>query len=194
MPPTCTWCSPCATTFSTSATAHAELAPIFRDLTPLGTAGRQGPAARPDRARGQAPAIGSRTVFSSDEMVDEVAEERGALPLLAFAVARLWEQRDQERRLLTREAYQGIGGVSGALAQHAEETLNAIGEEWLPIVREIFRNLVTAQGTRATRTTDELVSVFDEDQQAAARRDSGCADRRPSADLLRGGECPRARQ
>ncbi len=36
-------------------------------------------------------------------------------------------------------------------AQHAESTLTAIGDERLPIVREIFRNLVTAEGTRAVR-------------------------------------------
>ena len=32
----------------------------------------------------------------------------------------------------------------------------------MPIVRELFRNLVTAQGTRATVDRDELLSVFDE--------------------------------
>ena len=42
-----------------------------------------------------------------------------------------------------------IGGVGGALAQHAEATLERIGQERVPIVRELFRNLVTAQGTRA---------------------------------------------
>ena len=56
--------------------------------------------------------------------------------------------------------------MSGALAQHAEETLSAIGEGRLPIVRELFRNLVTAQGTRATRTVDELLSVFRAESRA----------------------------
>ena len=32
-----------------------------------------------------------------DEMVESVAGARGALPLLAFAVARLWEKRDRRR-------------------------------------------------------------------------------------------------
>ena len=70
-------------------------------------------------------------------------------------------QRDAERKLLAREAYDQLGGVGGALAQHAEETLTRIGDERLPIVRELFRNLVTAQGTRAVREVDELLSVFD---------------------------------
>ena len=84
-----------------------------------------------------------------EEMVESVEGARAALPLLAFAVARLWETRDREKKLLTREAYQAIGGVAGALAQHAEATLDRIGSERQGLVRELFRNLVTAQGTRA---------------------------------------------
>ena len=84
--------------------------------------------------------------------LDAVEGERGALPLLAFAVARLWDMRDRERRLLTIQAYEAIGGVSGALARHAEATLTALGDHRIPIAREFFRNLVTADGTRTTRS------------------------------------------
>ena len=79
-------------------------------------------------------------------MLRDVAQERGTLPLLAFAMARLWEHRDRERGLLTRRGYEEIGGVAGALAQHAEATLETIGAVRVPIVREILRNLVTADG------------------------------------------------
>ena len=95
-----------------------------------------------------------------EEMTAAVSAERGALPLLAFAASRLWEERDRERRLLTREAYERIGGMAGALAQHAEATLQRLGPEREPIVRELFRNLVTAEGTRASRARVELLSVF----------------------------------
>ena len=95
-----------------------------------------------------------------DEMVSNVEGVRGALPLLAFAVARLWEKRDRERKLLTREAYREIAGVEGALAQHAEATMDRIGPERQGLVREIFRNLVTAQGTRAVIDREELLSAF----------------------------------
>ncbi len=93
-------------------------------------------------------------------MLGEVEGQRGALPLLAFAAAQLWERRDRETGLLTRKSYEQIGGVSGALAQHAEAILDYIGESNIPIVRELFRNLVTAQGTRAARDREELLSVF----------------------------------
>ena len=96
-----------------------------------------------------------------DEMVESVEGARAALPLLAFAVSRLWEKRDRERKLLTRAAYEEIGGVAGALAQHAEAAMDRIGVGQ-EVVREIFRNLVTAQGTRAVVDRDELLSAFPE--------------------------------
>jgi eukaryotic-like serine/threonine-protein kinase len=101
-----------------------------------------------------------------DEMVESVEGARGALPLLAFAVARLWEKRDREKKLLTRAAYEEIGGVAGALAQHAEATMDRIGADRQGIVREVFRNLVTAQGTRAVAEREELLSAFPERQAA----------------------------
>jgi hypothetical protein len=134
------------------------LAPVFESLTPL--AALSGEALRravvePARKHGHA--------FEDEALVEEmlasVEGARGALPLLAFAVAQLWEKRNREKRLLTRAAYQEIGGVAGALAQHAEATLDRIGAERLGMVREIFRNLVTAQGTRAAANREELLSV-----------------------------------
>ncbi|UCF37479.1 MAG: helix-turn-helix transcriptional regulator [Acidobacteriota bacterium] len=83
-----------------------------------------------------------------DQILGEVGSDRGALPLFAFTAARLWDCRDRNRKLLTRSAYEIIGGVSGSLARHAEFTLEEIEEKPIPLVRELFRNLVTAEGTR----------------------------------------------
>ena len=139
--------------------AQPPLSPMFFELTPL----RPPTGAALRRALVQ-PALKCGYRFEDDalvdEMVTEVSSERGALPMLAFAAARLWEHRDREEGLLTREAYELIGGVGGALAQHSEKTLETIGQDHVPIVRELFRNLVTSQGTRAARTRDELLSVF----------------------------------
>jgi len=138
---------------------YEALKPVFSELTPLDPP--VGPALR--RALVQ-PAMTCGYRFEDDELVDEmVAEvegERGALPLLAFAISRLWEKRDRENGLITRKAYRDTGGVGGALARHAEATLEKIGVERMPTMRELFRNLVTAEGTRAVREWDELLSVF----------------------------------
>jgi DNA-binding winged helix-turn-helix (wHTH) protein/WD40 repeat protein len=139
--------------------AHPPLAPVFKDLTLLGP-----PAAGDLRRALVEPARRCGYRFDDEELPDEMVasltDERGALPLLAFAAHRLWELRDREQQLITRESYEHIGGVTGALAQHAEETLDEIGHERLPIVRELFRNLVTAAGTRSVRKWDELLSIF----------------------------------
>ncbi len=87
---------------------HEPLAPVFESLTPL-------PALTADGLRRAlvepAKKLGYR--FEDEalvaEMIESVEGARGALPLLAFAVARLWEKRDRERKLLTRAAYEEIG-------------------------------------------------------------------------------------
>ncbi len=139
-----------------------SLAPIFSDLTAIGP-----PAGAALRRALVQPALKCGYRFEDETMVDEilaeVAGERGALPLVAFAMSRLWDARDREHGLLTRAAYDAIGGVGGALAQHAEAMLERIGQDRVPIVRELFRNLVTAQSTRATLDRDELLSVFGDD-------------------------------
>ena len=150
--------------------ASESLAPAFSDLTPLGPLGENGLR----RALVQ-PALACGYRFEDEslieEMINEVNKERGALPLLAFAAARLWDKRDREHGLLTRQSHREIGGVAGALAQHAEEALGAIGSHRIPIVREMFGNLVTAQGTRAVRERGELLSVFDRADAAVGNRE-----------------------
>jgi WD40 repeat protein/DNA-binding winged helix-turn-helix (wHTH) protein/energy-coupling factor transporter ATP-binding protein EcfA2 len=143
---------------------YESLSPVFFDLTPIGP-----PKGEALRGALVSPALSCGYGFESgelvDEMLSEVENERGALPLLAFAAARLWERRDRERKLLTRRAYEDIGRVGGALAQHADQTLARIGASRQGLARELFRNLITAQGTRASREVSELLSVFPKEEE-----------------------------
>jgi WD40 repeat protein len=144
---------------------YGALAPVFDGLTPLGTL--TGDALRRavvEPAKKEGYAFEDTTLV--DEMLTAVGGERGALPLLAFALSRLWEKRDREWKVLTRAAYQQIGGVSGALAQHAEAVLERIGANRERLVREVFRNLVTSQGTRAACEREELLSAFPDRAEA----------------------------
>jgi len=146
--------------FAAECNTHQALQPIFHELTVLNP-----PTGGNLRRALVQPATKCGYRFEDDGLVDEmlaeVEGERGALPLLAFAMSRLWEKRDRDSGLLTRQAYHDIGGVGGALARHAEATVDRIGVERIPIVRELFRNLVTAEGTRAVREWDELLSIFE---------------------------------
>jgi serine/threonine protein kinase len=150
----------------------AGLAPLYESLTVLGPL--TGASLR--RALVQ-PALDCGYEFEDesivDEMMAEVEGERGALPLLAFAMARLWEGRDREQGVLTRQAYEKMGAVSGALAQHAESVMDQIGADNHPIVQELFRNLVTAQGTRAVQDREKILSVFDAADRPAAKEIQG---------------------
>ncbi len=147
--------------------AHPALEPVFDKLTPV--LPLEGAALRKALVE---PARASGYRFEDEalvaEILTEVSRERGALPLLAFAASKLWEKRDREGRRLTREAYLAIGGVAGALAHHAEATLSSIGVERERIVREIFRNLTTASGTRVPMGSEELLTVFP-DREGAER-------------------------
>ena len=58
--------------------------------------------------------------------------------------------------------------MEGALARHAEETLERIGLGMEKTVREIFRNLTTAQGTRAALDREELLSALPDRAAAEA--------------------------
>jgi len=146
---------------------HEALSPIFEELTPL-----KAPEGETLRRALVEPAARQGVAFEDEALVEKMLEavsgERGALPLLAFAISRLWEERDREKKQLTHAAYERIGGVAGALARHAEATLDRIGTERTPLVRELFRNLVTAQETRAAREGEDLLSVFPESGRAEA--------------------------
>jgi hypothetical protein len=58
-----------------------------------------------------------------DEMLAALEGTPGALPLLQFAAAKLWDARDRERRMLTLDSFRAIGGISGALAAHADDVV-----------------------------------------------------------------------
>lgn len=116
----------------------------------------------PERIRevidGPAKARGAR--FESEEMIDELArataQSDGALPLLQFALAGLWEARDQARNLITRAALEAAGGVEGALARHADAVISGLLPPQRVAARRLLSRLVTLEGTRARRTDLEL--------------------------------------
>ena len=93
-------------------------------------------------------------------IVDEVADRPGALPLVAFAAAELWDQRDRHFRRLTRAAYDRIGGVVGALVQHADGVVDGMPAADRRLVRVAFGRLLTAAGTRTILGRDDLIAAL----------------------------------
>jgi WD40 repeat protein/class 3 adenylate cyclase len=103
------------------------------------------------------------------ELVSDVSNEPGALPLLQYALTELYERR--EGSTLTRDAYRATGGVSGALAGRAEEIYMGLGEPAREASRQLFLRLVTlgegAEDTRRRVERTELASM-EVDQGALA--------------------------
>jgi len=74
-------------------------------------------------------------------LLAEVQEQPGALPLLQFVLEQLFERRQGHR--FTLSAYHEMGGVKGALAKHAEDTYAALSsEEHRRLARVLFLRLL----------------------------------------------------
>jgi serine/threonine protein kinase/formylglycine-generating enzyme required for sulfatase activity len=91
------------------------------------------------------------------ELVDSVTGDAGTLPLLQFALAELWNRREVATGVIPAAATSELGGVSGALARHADGVLAALAAGERTAARRILLALVTRDGTRATRERPELV-------------------------------------
>jgi hypothetical protein len=102
------------------------------------------------------------------EMVDSLSATAGALPLLQFAGSKLWEARDRRRKVLTAGSYAQMGGISGVLAQHADQVVSALPTTLRSLVRRLFQRLVTAEGTRAIVDLTELEGMAPDPREVRA--------------------------
>lgn len=97
-------------------------------------------------------------------ILEDVASQPGALPLLQHALLELWERR--RGTMLTLEAYRETGGVQGALARRADAVYDALTPEQQEIARSILLRLTQpGEGTEDTRrraTVDELITQSDQ--------------------------------
>jgi len=84
------------------------------------------------------------------ELVGEVRGNPAALPMLQFALTEGYEQRSAGRMDL--DAYHEIGGITGAVANRADELHEALSAEQQDDVRRLFTRLITpGEGTEDTR-------------------------------------------
>ncbi len=95
-----------------------------------------------------------------DTILDDLARESGALPLLEHALLEIWKRRSN--RTFTLDSYRNSGGVAGAIARTAEEIYEGFSADEQVIVRRIMMRLTHfGEGTEDTRrraVLDELVS------------------------------------
>ncbi len=85
----------------------------------------------------------------TDQLIQETEGHAGRLPVLELTLTELWSK--QQQGWLTHQAYEEMGGVEKALANHAEATYAQLNAEGREKAQQIFMQLVTlGQNREAT--------------------------------------------
>jgi WD40 repeat protein/serine/threonine protein kinase len=95
------------------------------------------------------------------EIVADVMDQPGTLPLLQYALTELFEQRDNNH--LSLKTYHAIGGVTGAMARRAEELYAGLDGAGQEVTRQLFLQLLTlgeeGEANRRHVLRSELMSL-----------------------------------
>ncbi len=84
------------------------------------------------------------------QMIADVENSPGSLPLLQYTLTELWQQRTEERLTLT--TYSKLGGVRGTLQTRATEVYESLSPEEQQATKRIFLELTQlGEGTEDTR-------------------------------------------
>lgn len=119
-----------------------------------------------------------------ETLLDAVDKRPGSLPLLQFALREMWGR--QEKKCITRAAYDAIGGVEGALAQRAqaafeELTKNGRDNHQIQLFRRLFTRLVTlGEGVEDTRRVVDCKELGSDAWELAAKARRGKQPARPN--------------
>jgi hypothetical protein len=93
-------------------------------------------------------------------LLDQTKGRRGALPLLEFTLARIWDEMQAGREPV--ETLKRMGGVGGALAGEADRIYEELGESERTWVRHVFLSLIHVDDdgtdTRRRVALDNLVA------------------------------------
>jgi len=89
---------------------------------------------------------------------------------LQFAALSLWNNRDEANRQLRRSDYEAMGGVAGALTQHADEVLLGLSVAELGVTRSLFLRLVTPERTRRAVAQSDLLDGLASEAASVLRR------------------------
>jgi WD40 repeat protein len=145
--------------FMGHALAHSRWADAFQ-----GTYFTVGPMTTEQLRRAIAEPAGREVRYEAglvERILDDVGDEPGNLPLLEFALTLLWErQRDAK---LTHRAYEDLGRVKGAVAEHAEEVVSRLAMPAQDTTRRVLLQLVRPGA--ATDHTRRVATAADFDAE-----------------------------
>lgn len=122
-----------------------------------------------------------------DELVEEVADTPGALPLLSFTLSSMYVRswrRDPDGRRMTREDYVSVGGVQGALSSRASEiyaalrTVQGENDASLQTLKRLFLRMVSIEAGELVRRRlyDDEILYFDPVRHAGDKQEQSRID------------------
>lgn len=95
-----------------------------------------------------------------DTLVSEVADERGALPLLSFTLSQMYlkyveaVRGGRDVRAMLAEDYKAVGGVLGSLTQYADGVLEKLGGAQADAREVLLRAVSYERGSASRRPVD----------------------------------------
>ncbi|TDE59044.1 hypothetical protein E1295_03840 [Nonomuraea mesophila] len=99
---------------------------------------------------------------------DALERSGGPLPLLSHALLATWQRRSGG--VLTVSGYRSAGGITGALAMSAENTLRGLGSEFEPMARDLLIRLVQVDDRiGSTKRRVALAELLPGDPSVAAQ-------------------------
>jgi energy-coupling factor transporter ATP-binding protein EcfA2 len=94
----------------------------------------------------------------SARILNDVGDEPGNLPLLAFVLRRLWEERNHNQLLHT--TYDKMGGLQGAIADRAEHIINTLTADEQKSAMQLLVQLVHfGENATVTRRRQRLANI-----------------------------------
>jgi hypothetical protein len=107
-----------------------------------------------------------------DQLIDEVAEMPGSLPLLSFTMSELYRayvRSGRSDRCLTQADYHKLSGVAGALSQRADEIFQSLDAAHQGTLRRVMLRMVALEAGEVARRRvpmDELRYGKDHPEEA----------------------------
>lgn len=127
------------------------------------------------------PAAYHGVVFETglvDEIIENVREQAGYLPLLQYTLNLLWEtEKDKggiQERTLRLSTYRELGGVRGALQQHVDQIYGSLSEPEQLAAQRIFLKLVEIGGDEESGTEWKPVRKRATDRSLILSWKNGC--------------------
>jgi len=99
-----------------------------------------------------------------DKILQQTAQEPGTLPMVAYALKLLYEH--PRGQTFTREAYDAMNGVAGAIGTQADRVVGSLEKEARHAFERVFAELVHVEHGRPSTRKRVLLTLFKDDEGA----------------------------